>query len=66
MCVHLPGMSPYSGTSACTEKTLLIFKTVLNNKISFVSAEFTLDAYTRRAQGTRSTLQVDRKAKLLS
>lgn len=66
MCVHLPGMSLYFGVSACIEKSLLIFKTGLNDKLSFGSAEFTIDVYTCCAQGTQGTLQADRKAKLLS
>lgn len=41
--VHIFLGSLYLGVSACTKKSLLIFTSGLNNKLSFRSAEFTTD-----------------------
>lgn len=41
--VHIFLGSLYLGVSACSKKSLLIFTSGLNNKLSFRSAEFTTD-----------------------
>lgn len=52
--VHIFLGSLYLGVSACTKKSLLIFTTDLNNKLSFRCAEFTID-YMLCSQSTAQT-----------
>lgn len=66
MCVRLPGClftSEYLPTPQKASSSLKLASTIT---VLFGSAEFTIDAYSCRAQGTQSASQVSMKAQILS